>query len=193
MIIVVSHFYIFLYKRGLILSYSRRFSKLKYASWAFPPGPQPGLWSGPVGGDLRPLLIFSFLWSLRNSIWSTKRWYDIKCLEKALLCHLQDIPIILSLKQVRKATRLITHSPWSHNSKPLLKNIIYWPFWEHFPSAALEIHPLLYIHRRPLRHWFSAQNLNLSYEIFRNKRPWQSLGQKKKKSKFWKVWLFLFC
>lgn len=82
---------------------------------------------------------------------------------------------------------------WSHNSKPLLKNIIYWPFWEHFPSAALEIHPLLYIHRRPLRHWFSAQNLNLSYQIFWNKRPWQSLGQKKKKSKFWKVWLFLFC
>ena len=61
MIIVVSHSYIFLYKRWLILSYSKRFSKLKYA-WlleAFSFGPPPGLWSGPAGGLPDPLLIFS--------------------------------------------------------------------------------------------------------------------------------------
>ena len=108
MIIVVSHSYIFLYKRWLILSYSKRFSKLKYA-WlleAFSLGPLSGLWSGPAGGLPDPLLIFSCLSSLTNSIWNTKQCYDIKYLEKPLLCLFQNMPIILCLTQVRKPTKL---------------------------------------------------------------------------------------
>ena len=164
MIIAVSYSYIFLYKRWLILSYSKRLSKLKCAKLlgAFPTGPPPGLWPGPVVGLPDPLLIFSCLWPLTNSIWNKKWCYKIKCLEKPLLCHLHNMPIILCLKQVHKPTRLW----WKYEVINQSRSLVIF-YVDHFGGifqgflakslAALEINPPLYVHRRSLRHWFSAQ------------------------------------
>ena len=164
MIIVVSHSYIFLYKRWLTLSYSKRFSKFKHAKLleAFPPGLPPGLWLGPAGGLPDPLMTFPCLWSLTSSIGNTRQCYDIKCLEKPLLCHLENMPIILCLKQVRKPTRLW----WKYEVITQIRSTKIF-YIDHFggifqgflvkPLATFEVHPLLYAHRRPLRHWVSAQ------------------------------------